>query len=254
MSEDQDDAYLRLYEPLNTLKRVDDDLWIVDGPVIRMAFPLGLRVPFTTRMTVVRLTSGELWVHSPTRLTPELRAELEAVGPVRHLIAPNFLHYASIPQWSEAFPEAMCWAAPGVRERAAQQGAAVTFDADLDDVAPEDWAEDVDQLLFGGSPIVREVVFFHRKSQTLILTDLIENFEPKRVARRWRWLIRCTGAVHPDGKAPIDMRLTFLRGRAEARASLEKMLAWAPERVIVAHGKWYERDGTAELRRAFRWV
>jgi len=42
--------------------------------------------------------------------------------------------------------------------------------------------------------------------------------------------------------------------KKEARASLEKMIAWRPEKVIMAHGRPYERDGTAELRRAFRWL
>jgi hypothetical protein len=32
------------------------------------------------------------------------------------------------------------------------------------------------------------------------------------------------------------------------------MLAWQPERVVLSHGKWYEHDGVAELRRAFRWL
>lgn len=254
MAGTDDEAYLRLYEPIDTLEPVADDIWVVDGPVIRMAFPLGLRVPFTTRMTVVRLSDGGLWVHSPTRLTPSLRAEIEAEGPVRHLVAPNFLHYAWIPDWSEAFPDATCWAAPGVRERAAGQGIEVRFDADLGDEPPPAWADDLDQLMFRGSRILQEVVFFHRQSRTAILADLIQNHELDRVAPRWRWLMRCTGAVDPDGRTPIDVRATFLGGRAAARASLEGMLAWQPERVVFAHGRWYEENGTEELRRAFRWL
>jgi hypothetical protein len=62
------------------------------------------------------------------------------------------------------------------------------------------------------------------------------------------------GAADPDGKAPIDLRLTFLGGKDVARASFERMLSWGPEKVIMAHGRPYERDGAAELRRAFRWL
>ena len=32
------------------------------------------------------------------------------------------------------------------------------------------------------------------------------------------------------------------------------MLAWAPQRIIMAHGRWYPQDGVHELRRAFRWT
>jgi hypothetical protein len=60
--------------------------------------------------------------------------------------------------------------------------------------------------------------------------------------------------VDPDGKAPLDYRATFLCRHEEARASFAKILAWSPERVVLAHGRWYEEHGTEELRRAFRWL
>ena len=52
-------------------------------------------------------------------------------------------------------------------------------------------------------------------SRTVVLTDLIENFEPQRIRSRfYRGLVRLSGAAHPDGKAPIDLRLTFWPRRA----------------------------------------
>ena len=32
------------------------------------------------------------------------------------------------------------------------------------------------------------------------------------------------------------------------------MIALDPERVIIAHGRWYDANGTEELKRAFRWL
>jgi hypothetical protein len=32
------------------------------------------------------------------------------------------------------------------------------------------------------------------------------------------------------------------------------MIGWDPARIILAHGRWYERGGADELRRAFRWL
>ena len=52
------------YTPLNTLRPVAPGIWIIDGPVIHMA-AAGLRMPFSTRMTVVMLRDGGLWCHSP---------------------------------------------------------------------------------------------------------------------------------------------------------------------------------------------
>jgi hypothetical protein len=116
------------------------------------------------------------------------------------------------------------------------------------------WADAIDQVLVRGD-LLTEACFFHRPSKTLILTDLIENFEPDRV-RSWphRLLLRLGGVLDPDGKAPIDMRLSFLRRRKALREAVRTMIAWAPERIILAHGRWYDGNAAAELRRAFRWV
>lgn len=242
-----------LYEPLNALKPVGEDLWVVDGPVVRMAY-LGASLPFPTRMVVVRLGSGDLFLWSPIELDENLRSRIDALGPVRQLVSPNKIHYAHIGAWKRAYPDAMAWASPGVRERAASQRIEIDFDAELGDGPEPAWREDLDQLVFRGGRFMEEVVFFHRKTRTLILADLIENFEPERVGRGYGWLMRLAGAADPDGKAPLDMRLTFLGRKDEARASFARMLAWGPEKVVVAHGRWYDQDGTVELRRAFRWL
>jgi hypothetical protein len=222
---------------------------VVDGDVISF---YGL--PFPTRMTVVRLSNGAIWVHSPIQPDPGLLKAVAALGPVRHLVAPNWIHYAFFPPWQAAMIDSVGWAAPGVQDRARAYGVPARFDRDLGDDAPPEWAADIDQRLVRGSSIHHEVVFFHRASRTLILTDLIENFEPKNVPCCFRPLVALAGTQDPDGKAPLDMRWSFRGGRATLRATVEELISWAPERVIVAHGRWYERDGVAELRRAFRWV
>lgn len=247
------DRAVMLYPPVSTLKPIGENIWIVDGPIVDMAL-YGLSVPFPTRMTVIRLTSGDLFVHSPTELTAALREELDAVGRVRHLVSPNRLHYAHIGAWQRAYPEATAWASPGVRERARQQNIEVRFDQDLHDEAPPTWREDVDQLLFEGSSYLTEVVFFHGASRTLLLADLIQNFERARLPPKMHWIAKLGGALHPDGKVPLDLRVTFVLSKARARACYERMSAWRPERIVLGHGRWYESDGEGELERAFRWL
>ncbi|PSB15326.1 DUF4336 domain-containing protein [filamentous cyanobacterium CCP1] len=244
---------IELYEPIHVLKPVDENIWIVDGPIVQMAM-YGMNIPFPTRMTIVRLASGELWCHSPIELTPELKAQIDSLGPVRHLISPNKIHYAHIHTWAKAYPEATAWASPGVRDRAAQQKIAVTFHANLEDEPPLQWADEIDQLIFRGSRFMDEAVFFHRSSATLILADLIENFESSKVSNKVHWLLKFAGIIAPDGKTPFDLRMTFLGRKAQARHSLQRVLQWHPQRIILSHGRCYEKDGTAELRRAFRWL
>jgi Domain of unknown function (DUF4336) len=239
------------YRPTNTLKPVAGDVWLVDGPIIGFRY-MGLRLPFPTRMTIVRLADGGLWVHSPTELTAALRADVEHLGPVRHLIAPNRIHYWWIGDWQRAFPAALAYGAPGVRDAAAARG--VSFDRDLTDRPEPAWAGQIDQLLVRGR-YLSEAVFCHLASRTLILTDLIESFEAGKIRSSWlRLVMRLAGCLHPDGAMPRDLRLTFLGHRREFRQAVTTMLGWRPERVIVAHGHWYAEDAVAELKRAFRWL
>ena len=237
------------YAPLDTLKHVADDLWIVDGPVIRFGPPL-LRMPFTTRMTVIRLADGGLFIHSPTPLTAALKAEIETAGTARFIAGPNRIHYWWVPEWQQAFPSAQVYLAPRIREQA---GARINFPArTLAAAGGYPWDDEIATLPVAGR-FMTEVVFFHRARRTLILTDLIENFEAKRIGSRWmRLLMRMGGVLDPHGTMPRDMRLSF--PKATLRAALATMIDWAPERIIFAHGRWYATNGTAELRRAFAWL
>jgi hypothetical protein len=212
---------------------------------------LGIKLPFATRMTIVRLPSGDLWVHSPIAWDDGLGGELAKLGPVRHLIAPNTLHYWYLPDWQAHFPNARSYGAPGLAAKAKRP---LAIDETLGAEPPATWESAFDQCVAPGT-LLTEVDFFHRASRTLILTDLIENFEPRRVRNPiLRWIMRWSGATDPDGKAPIDMQWSFRRYRKQMRAAVERMIGWNPERIVIAHGRCYETDGTAELRRAFRWV
>ena len=176
---------------------------------------------------------------------------MAALGPVRHLIAPNWIHYAWVPDWQARFPQAITWGSPGVVARAASRGVRLHLDHVLTDTAPAEWADQIDQRL-ADSGYHREVVFFHRASRALILTDLIENFEPSKMPWWARPLLKLGRVCDPDGRMPRDMAASFRPRAAHLRGLVDTMIGWAPARVILAHGRWYARNGTAELRRAFR--
>ncbi|MGH8762332.1 MAG: hypothetical protein ACREUR_03770 [Nitrosospira sp.] len=93
------------YPPLNTLKPVTRDLSTVDGPIIRFGMPWP-KMPFPTRMTIIRLAGGNLFVHSPTCLVPEPKIEIAKMGTPRWIIGQNRIHYWWIPEWRNAFPDA----------------------------------------------------------------------------------------------------------------------------------------------------
>jgi hypothetical protein len=236
------------YAPLNALKPVAPDVWIVDGPTIRFGVA-GLNLPYSTRMTIVRLPGDDLFVHSPTALTPELQAEVARLGRPRWLIGPNRLHYWWLPEWKAAYPEATAFLAPRLPPRA---GRRLNFERrTLSEATGYPWDEHLKTLPVIGR-FMTEVVFFHSATGALILTDLVENFEAHRLRSKWmRRLVRLAGVAAPTGGMACELRLTF--PREPLRAAVEHMLTWRPERVVIAHGRWFERDGAAHLRSAFAW-
>jgi hypothetical protein len=130
----------------------------------------------------------------------------------------------------------------------------IAFDAQLETGAPEAWVGEIDQTIFCGSPAMEEVVFFHQASKTLILGDLIENFPQGHFTGSRKLLAKAAGILSPNGKTPLDWRLTFTFGKTAARESLQEMLAWNPDNVVMAHGECIEGNGTQALRRSFSWL
>lgn len=237
------------YAPLNVPKPFGDDIWTVDGPEIRMDVPFG-SFPFPTRMTIVRLGDGRLWIHSPIAPDAALFDAVDALGVVAWLVAPNSIHYWYVADWQGRYPEARTAAVPGLDAKAKRP---FRIDAWFgEDIAG--WPPEIDTVLVPGTA-VNEAVFFHRPSRTVLLADLIENFEPQRVrGALTRWFIRLAGVAHPRGRTPFDMRLTFWPKRRAVRAAVAKILAWDCESVVMAHGLPYDSDGAAELRRALGWA
>ena len=226
------------------LQPFGERIWIADGPIATVA---GFRYP--TRMAVIALASGKLFVWSPVALSPELRRATDALGEVAHLVAPNSLHHLFLAEWAAAYPEARVHAAPGLAARRQD----LALDAELGADPDPAWAEDLDQTLVSGNAITTEAVFFHRPSRTAIFTDLLQQFPPGWFGG-WRAgiarLDRMTGA---QPQVPQKFRLAFT-DRAAARKALAHILAWPTEQVLMAHGEPVRSEGRAFLARAFAWL
>jgi hypothetical protein len=231
-----------MLEPLGT------DLWFADGGIVSFK---GFDYP--TRMVVVRLADGGLWLWSPIERTAALEEQVRALGPVRHLISPNQLHYLFLGDWQEAFPNAHLWATAATIAKCRD----LRFEVPLADGPPADWAGQIDQYYLDNSLFVDEVVFFHRASRTAIIADLSQAFSEAFLRRHWPWwmrpVARLSKMVEGWGYPPIDYRLSFRR-RASARPKIRELIAKSPEHVVVAHGEVVRTGGAAFLRRAFSWL
>lgn len=241
-----------LYEPINVYKPIGPDIGIVDGPFEYLTVGgIRLPLPFTTRMTVVRLSNGDLFLHSPIKFDEGVAKELERLGRVRHLVSPNQFHYAHIGEWAMACPETISWASPRVRQRARARHLDIDFVKDLADSAPEEWRGQIDQLLFPGG-YFKEFIFLHRASRTLILTDTIINLELDKIAEPWRTVTKLTGMYHPYGQIFVGMRPPLRFQRRKAEAAISKIHAWHPQRILLSHGRCFDANADEVIRRIFR--
>lgn len=223
------------------LRRLADDVWVTERPQRFFGLPVG------ARMTVIRLSGGRLLLHSPLPLDAPLRAQLDALGRVAYAVAPNRVHHLYAGDVVRAYPEARLWVAPGLPEKRPD----LVYEAVLGDEAPPEWRGELEQTFFRGRPYENEVAFFHPASRTLLLCDLAFNFGPRDAlpTRLLMKLLRSYGRLGPSRLDPL-----LIRDRAAARASLERILAWDFDRVIVAHGDVQESGGHPLIRDGYAWL
>ena len=230
------------------LEPLGQDLWFADGGIVSFN---GFDYP--TRMAVARLADGGLWVWSPIRRTAEMDSQLRALGPVRHIVSPNKLHYLFLRDWQATFPEARVWATAQTIAKCGN----IRFEAALADDPPAAWDGQIDQFYFPNSLFVDEVIFFHRASRTAIIADLSQTFSEAFLKDHWpRWMrpiARFSKMVEGWGYPPIDYRISF-RHRASARPKIRALIDERPEHVLVAHGEIVRAQGEAFLLRAFSWL
>lgn len=221
-------------------------LRLFDGPAVTGA--AGFQFP--TRMAVIQLPGeGGLWVWSPVALTEDVRRAVDAFGPVRHLVAPNNLHHMFLAEWAAGYPNARVHAAPGLT----QQVAATAIHSTLGDEPDPAWAGVLDQVIVRGNRITTEVVFFHRPSAAILVTDLVQQI-PRGWYRGWRAVVaRLDLMTAPTPSVPRKFRMATTDKRA-AREDVRRILEWPADRLVMAHGTPLPSGGKKALRQAFEWL
>lgn len=225
---------------MTTLRTLTEHIRLDSHPV-RI---LGTRL--TATMAAVRLGDGGVLLYSPVPLTAERRAAVEALGPVRHLYAPNLYHHLSIEAWAAALPDATVHAPPGLERKRP----ALSIDrrhgapgAPFDDALLE--------LPIEGCRL-GEAALFHRPSGTLLLADLVHNIG--RPSDRWTALYTRAMGFYDRVALSRMLRWTAFSDRRAARRSVDALLALPIERVVVGHGAPIEENARARLAAAFDWL
>ncbi|CAM9637297.1 unnamed protein product [Ectocarpus sp. 4 AP-2014] len=208
------------------------DVWCAERPFVWNGIDVG------GRMAVVKLSDGSLWVHSPVDLDEPLKEALASLGPVGHIVSPNYEHVKYAKQWVEAYPSAISYACPGLAERQPEVGFTREVGASIEDESLPEWGDEIRACFmdcennpFTGKPFFNEVVFFHRPTKTLITSDLYWNYPRKEVpfgTRVWKWGM---------DKVYLPFYKKFVVTDGEAFASkVNQILDWGVETIVPCHG------------------
>jgi hypothetical protein len=195
----------------------------------------------TSRMTVIRLDKGGLFIHSPVPIDPNLRAEVARHGRPEFLIAPNMFHHEFVTEWLTAFPRMKAFCNPGLVAKRSD----IKFEGTLDSGIPFDWSGEVAYVRIDGISSYDEIVFFHHSSRTLIISDIVFNYTPAQTAAD-------PGAA--PGLGPHDRIRAAITDENALRESIKMVLRWPFDRVILAHGELVETSGYQRFQEGFRFL
>ena len=207
-----------------------------------------LRMPggtlFPTRMTLIRLGNGDVWMHSAVPISDAIAAKIDAIGPVRHLVAPNLYHHLFVIPALERWPQAQLWIAPGLEKKRPDLAHGLRLDASTGMAA---WGNEITVNPIAGAPKLNECVFFHRPSGSLIVSDLFFNFDRARGFRQ-ALLFRIMDVSGGLRQSRVWGMITA--DRKAAAESCEPIFAWPIRRIIAGHGMIRENATTADVRAA----
>ena len=226
---------------MSAFVRHPGDIYTLDAPLSFMGFKLG------TRMTGVRLKDGSLFVHSPVPLDAATRAELDALGPVAHVVAPSLFHHLHAGTMIEAYPKATLWAPRALRAKRKD----LRIDHDLEDAAASaPWRDELVPVAIEGT-MLGETVFVHPASRSGVSADLTENVRtcdhlPTRLYLK-------AGGVY--GRPGWNRLLRFVyRDKRAARRSVDRLLEHDFDRLYLAHGEILETGAKPALVSTFEFL
>ena len=228
------------------LTAIAPNLWTATQPLRYLGLEVG------SRMTVVRLPSGELALISPIELGDEDCDALNQLGPVGHIIAPNLFHYLSTGSTQTRYCKAKVWGVAGLAEKCPDVAFDVVFSQPgvIEDTLEYRPFRGVATLGTSGTRPLQETVFYHRSSRTLIITDIAFYFDQDNA-----FLTRLAAGILGSYKAlrPLRLEQWATRDKDVVEQSVRQVLDWDFDRVITGHGSVVEMGGKAKLRAGYEW-
>jgi Domain of unknown function (DUF4336) len=227
------------------LREIDQDIWVAEQPLRYFGLSVG------TRMTAIRLANRELAIISPIPVNDTITSQLDELGTVKHIIAPNLYHYLFAANFKTHYPNATFWAAPDLEVKKPD----LAIDKIIKSGTNSLW-DGLESVFFDGFRTIgltgfdslNECVFFHSASRTLILTDTAFHFDDSFPSLT-QFAARVLGGY--KSLSPSLLERIATTEKEKVRQSVEKILCWDFERVIMAHGSIIEENGKEKFKQGY---
>jgi hypothetical protein len=227
-----------------TLRRPFDTA--LGAHVIDDVLPLGLGVRFPIRTTLLAIESG-LVVVSPIAIDDALGSAIDALGPVRYLVAPNLLHHLFLGDAVRRWPSARVIAPPGLAAKRKDLGIDAVFEP-----GRSPWPGEIDVVAMEGAPSIDEHVLVHRASGTLVTTDLVFHVLRASTFSTWITFALIAGTLGRCAQSRLWRFAT--RDRALAARSARTLLGLDFDRLIPAHGETIAAGAHGTMESALAWM
>lgn len=226
------ERHITYSNPLGTtLTQIRSNVWLAERPFYPR-LPGLQNVDVACKAAIVRLQNGGLWIHAPCELDAMTRRAVDELGHVESIVSPNAEHVSFASQWLEAYPEAQSYCPPYLKQRFPDIG----WKHEISTVLPDEWQNEFDMLwidaesvpLLGGQPFFSELVFCHKPSKVLFVTDLWWNY-PRENGPGW-WKVAMDEVYRP-------VYNSLMRKRPRHDALMRTILSWDFEYIAPCHGE-----------------
>ncbi|KAJ7322897.1 hypothetical protein DFH08DRAFT_888212 [Mycena albidolilacea] len=234
--------------PELVIREVTPEITTFSKPFLRFGI-----LPFGGRSTAVRLSTGDVWVLASTPLTPDTKAAIDKLGPVKWIMGADAVHTMYLGQFKSQYPEAKVIGVEAVVEKKKAEG--LVLDGAYGKDAPDTkygFEDEIYACYFSGFAN-KDVAWFHASSKTLIVADLLFNLPGKEQYSKSKSSSKVPlfGKLDPWG----SVHKHFVWGQGKDKAAMKRdantVLGWAPERIIMCHGDVIETDGTKAWATAY---
>ncbi len=221
--------------PHQPIQQLSENLWRVEGDLPRFSMK---RV-----MTVVRLHSGGLLIHSAIALDEAAMQQLEAWGTPRILLIPHIRHRMDAPRFKRRFPSLRVYAPPGALAKAR---AVVEVSGTYADV-PADPAFSL-ELLDGTAQAEGALLVHSNDGTSVILNEVVFDLEPPRSALA-RAAVKFLGFGPGPRVSPV-VKLEMVKDKAALAEHLRRLAA-VPNlvRLVVSHSRMSAGSAAARALR-----